>query len=251
MTGKISELEVALFQRFVAWSGLLTDGVFEFPNPPDVLATEHGRKYSVEIRRFADRPKAHREGVRRDIVNDAKRLFERAGLGLADVSVLWGSAGDHLDRTKRSKITHALFDLVRLHATQNVGDVEVGPEIIWAMDGSPLQPVLHSVHVRRYLNQKRGHWTVPEAGFVPRIEAEDIQKIIDHKAAKISTYQAYVDEAWLLIPIGWGGPSSFGELQAGLLDHAYSAPFDRVFLMPWGKVHHLLLNTVDSPIIQN
>lgn len=240
MSGEVTYREKALIERLAQYLGVLENSSFEYPNPPDAIMDRLGRRYSIELREFMDRPKAHSEGVRSDIVREANRLYVNAGLALVDVQVLWGaSINSATPKQIRSQISRDLFELVRSNAPAKEGSIHIDQDIVHEMKASSLQTTLHSVRIDRYDGQKRGHWISAEAGFVPFVEVDEIQNIIDGKVAKLSGYQTNVDEVWLLIPIGWGGPASFGQIQEGVLTHTYSAPFDKVFLMPWGKAHSL------------
>ena len=168
-----------------------------------------------------------RESVRHKITSLAKSIYDRKGHPSVFVSV-------HFDlnfHCRKSDIQHIAERLVELAELSLSGLTEEKKEKIWRKYEIQLNGVL-LLSVRKWRMEK-SHWNAPLASFVPTVNPQQIQDILDEKNTRCADYRTKCDEVWLIIVMDRFSASSFSIIPEGIADRHYTYEFDSAFLFSY------------------
>lgn len=85
------------------------------------------------------------------------------------------------------------------------------------------------IHVLGVPSFDFARWAVVRAGWVSPLKESDLQKRINEKAKKISSYQAAVQKMWLLVIADATKPSSQIKAKPDFTVDSIASPFQRTF----------------------
>lgn len=86
------------------------------------------------------------------------------------------------------------------------------------------------LHINAHSLGKETKWFCSSAGWIPEVTPEDIQKKINHKETKLSSYKSRCSEIWLLLVIDDLRIPSSVDSSREASTYQYSTRFDRVFI---------------------
>jgi hypothetical protein len=179
--------------------------------------TNYFRQMSSE----AQHPLQARERVRRRIIDRAKAIYDSSAFSPVSVWV-------HFDFNFHCRTSEVEVFAERLVQLAQSSQLPQAHEKHWMRDEIKLNGV-HSLDVRRSTMPK-SYWSAPLVSFVPRMNVQQIQLILDKKTALCEAYRKKCDEALLVIVMDRFRASSFSQLPEGTEDHAFSHGFDFAFL---------------------
>ncbi len=76
----------------------------------------------------------------------------------------------------------------------------------------------------------KSYWNAPLASFVPTVNPQQIQDILNEKNSRCADYRKKCDEVWLLIVVDRFKASSFSMIPEGITEHDYTHEFDAAYL---------------------
>ncbi len=156
----------------------------------------------------------------------ASSRYESRGLPPVWVNVLW-SLRD-LDTSRVPELANALADLVEVHLPEEDGEVAIKPpHPAWLS----LPPEVSFLSIRRKKILSRNLWAPARGASVPTLKPLDLQKRIEEKDGKITSYRQKCSQVWLLIVANGFEPSTFGELAPEIEEFSFETNFDRVFFL--------------------
>jgi hypothetical protein len=176
-------------------------GIFEQPDPPDILFRAQG--IAIEITEYirgqgnkGGSPERRIESLREEIVAAAQSKFEKKSAENLHVTVFWvGNA--KLNKRDKGKISDQIVEIV----SESVRASEAA-YLIWRPGFRFAADRLRAnyfvdVGIRR-LNKSRCPWSCDDGGAIGDY-GHLLQKTIDIKDPKIPTYAHTCREVWLLI----------------------------------------------------
>lgn len=166
-------------------------------------------------------PLQQRESVRQKIMSLAKSIYDSKGLPSVFVSVHF-DLNFYCCKSEMQRVAERLVNL----AEQSLSGLP--QEKIWRVYEIEIGGVM-MVSVRSWKAEK-SHWNHPLASFVPTVNPQQIQSILDGKNARCADYRKKCDEIWLIIIIDRLKPSSFSMVPDAVTEHRYTHGFDSAFL---------------------
>ncbi len=195
---------------------------------PDFLVKTLNEIIGIEITGFyreasssARPPLQQRENVRRKIIALAKSIYDDKGLPPVFVSVHF-DLNFHCRKSDIQSIASRLVELAEQSSSNLVG------EKIWRIFEIQLNGVL-LLSVKR-VKLAKSYWNAPLASFVPTVNPQQIQDILDEKNARCDGYRSKCAKIWLIIIMDRFEASSFSMIQETTLNHQYRHSFDAAFL---------------------
>jgi hypothetical protein len=152
--------------------------------------------------------------------------YEGRGLPPVWVNVLWSLQG--LPTSRIPELANALADLVEVHLPEQDGEVTIKhPHPGWR--SLPREVSYLSIRRKRILSKNL--WVPTRGAFVPTLTPLDLQKRIEEKEDRVTSYRQKCSQVWLLIVANGFEPSTFGELAPEIEDFSFETNFDRVFFL--------------------
>jgi hypothetical protein len=203
---------------------------------PDFLVKTSCEIVGIEITGFyrqtsssTNPPLQQRQSVRHKIVALAKSNYDQSGLPSVFVGVHF-NLNFHCPKSEIQMISERLVNLAEKSLSNSV------EEKIWRRDDIQLKGIdLLSVKKVNYLT--KSHWSVPLASFVPTVDPQQIQDILDDKSVLWSEYRKKCDKIWLVIVMNRFDPASFSMISEAALENEYSYNFDSAFLFFYDYTH--------------
>jgi len=163
-----------------------------------------------------------RESVRKKIIAIAKEAYNSKELPSVFVGV-------HFDLKFYCQKTN-----IRPIAEKLVGIVEkslpdLDKERLWRRDEIQIGGV-DLLSVKKMRGIKRSHWSAPLASFVPTIDPQQIQSILDAKNTRCTNYRKKCNRIWLIIVMERFQASSHSVIPEGIEELGYCHTFDSAFL---------------------
>jgi hypothetical protein len=85
--------------------------------------------------------------------------------------------------------------------------------------------------IRRKRILSKNLWVPTRGAFVPTLTPLDLQKRIEEKEGKVTSYRQKCSQVWLLIVANGFEPSTFGELAPEVEEFPFETSFDRIFFL--------------------
>ena len=216
--------------RFLAASGLFPAQPVQGHEVPDFLIGERPCLVGVEVVQYfrptdsGNRPLQEQESLRSRLVAQAHELYAGGAGAPVRVSVHFSDYSLLSKQGLRPLAEH----IARLVHTCSLEPWE-GRELSWE-DGLADTPAIDSLMVYGLPDGFDSEWVAPGFGWVPVLQSDEIQSIIDTKALRLSTYPTDVSLTCLLIVLDGFAVSSMVQVPAETAAHVFPAPFDRLFL---------------------
>ncbi|MDB5159665.1 MAG: hypothetical protein JWR50_4372 [Mucilaginibacter sp.] len=194
---------------------------------PDFLVDDGKKKVGIEVTGFyresgsESSPLQKRKKIRQKVIDRAQILFNSKGLASRWVTVHFGL----YFHCKKSEVEHIAKKLADLAASPFPTEVD---QMIWNNDETTLKDI--DCLVVRNVEMPESHWSAPMGTFVPNIEPQQIQQILDIKSKLCEKYRKSCDELWLIIVMDRFEASSFASITQESRLHYYSHLFDSAYL---------------------
>ncbi len=198
---------------------------------PDFLIKSPAGIVGVEVTHFyrqmssdTQPPLQQRESVRHKIISLAKSIYDSKGFPSVFVSVHF-DLNFHCRKSDIQPIAERLVELAELSLS---GLTEEKKEKIWRIYEIQLNGVL-LLSVTKWKMEK-SYWNAPLASFVPTVNSQQIQDILDEKNTRCADYRKKCDEVWLIIVMNRFSASSYSMIPEGIAERDYAHEFDSAFL---------------------
>ncbi len=195
---------------------------------PDFLVKTEQGVVGIEITEFfrdmADAiqsPLQQREAVRRKIMEQANAFADKRGFLVAYVFV-------HFDlnfNCKASEISIIASKLVEVAE----GRFQIGQNDEYIRRHEIQIPGIAALSLKR-TRGSTSIWRAPLGSFVPTMNPQQIQDILDQKNCRCDEYGKKCDEIWLVIVMDRFRASSFALIPEGVANSVYAHRFDSAFL---------------------
>lgn len=233
--------ELLYLNQFRTASGLLPNVAPEPHEVPDFLIRTPSESVGLEITKYYiptppnARPRQEQESLRQQVLSRAKALHAASATGPVHVSAFFN---DHTP-IRRREISDLARRIVAVVLNYRLSPWE-RTEVQWE-DGLLELPELAALSIAGYPSTMKSEWVAPASNFPPNVKSDEIQAIIDGKAARIPRYPVEISLKWLLIVLDGFAISSTAWITPELVRHSFSYPFDRVFLFEafGSRVHEL------------
>jgi hypothetical protein len=195
---------------------------------PDFFVKAPNEIVGIEITGFYREPSSstqhplqQRESVRHKIITLAKSIYDNKGLPSVYVNVHF-DLNFHCRKSEVQPIAERLAEL----AEQSLSNPK--DEKIWRVYDIQLKGIL-LLFVKK-MKLAKSYWSAPLASFVPTVNPQQIQDILDEKNTRCEDYRKKCDKIWLIIVMDRFEASSFSMIQETTLKHQYTHGFDSAFL---------------------
>ena len=228
---KQQDHEATLFERF-RQRYEVPSGRVDHLDRPDFLVHSPSRVIGIELtdlyqQHGIGRTQQAQESERAGLLAEAKRQCIAAGVPSLNVAVFF-APHQPIRKSNRAAFAAQIASLVRARMPPtNEGSVYI--ENLWC--DSTVPNCVLSIRITRFPWLREHDWSAPEAGYVQTECIGLIQSRLDAKAVEYAHYRTKCDECWLLIVAGGWRPSSLFKPSRETLQHQYTTPFQRVFLM--------------------
>lgn len=195
---------------------------------PDFLIKSTGRIVGVEVTKYfrdmanaALTPLQQREAVRRKIMKEANSIADKRGYLQAYVFV-------HFDLNffcRSSKISATATELVQLAERR----FQNGEDDTFVRRHEIDIPGVAGLSIKR-IKSLKSYWEAPLASFVPTVNPQQLQDILNQKNSLCGEYKKKCDEIWLLIVMDRFDAASYSLIPAEISHYAYAHDFDSAFL---------------------
>ncbi len=228
------QTEVNHLLRFRQNLPAFPDGMICGGEAPDFLVnTRHGY-VGVEHKqsfRESDNPDGSRmragENKEDKVLRLASSRYEASGLPPVWVNVLW-SLQNRPTASRVHELANDLAVLVEACLSEQGGEVAIKHRHpAW---GS-LPPEVSYLSIRSNEIFSTNLWVSTRGAFIPTLTPFDLQKRIEEKEGKITSYRQKCSQVWLLIVANGFESSTFGELAPEIQEFSFETSFDRVFFL--------------------
>jgi hypothetical protein len=209
---------------------------------PDFLTKVDQKDFGIEVRSLRDGlvsgadTLAATEGVQEAVVSKAEGMYHRRGLPAALVYVVWKPSGSR--RRDKNAIAEALVEAVRVAVATPIPDSGFAA---CRLDATGFQGTdVAAVHIYRSNVTKCASWFSMRGGWAVPLSPEAIQKALDDKEAKLTSYRRKADVVWLALTV-LGTASSKFLVSEATVQTRYRSSFDRIFIVDLSReqVHEL------------
>lgn len=236
--------ELFYLDRFRTASGLLPNGEAEPHEVPDFLIRRPSEILGLEITKYYiptapnTRPRQEQESLRRQVLSKASAMHAPSATGPIRVSAYF-NGNVPIRKTQISDLARKIVSVVLNYRVSTWERVEVQWE-----NGLSTLPELAALSISGYPSDMKSEWVGPDANYLPNMTPEEIQKIVDGKAARIPRYPTGLDSNWLLIIMDGFAMSSTARITPELITHRFQGKFDRLFLFEafGSRVHELSIS---------
>jgi hypothetical protein len=223
MSPKKADTELYDFEAFQRLCPEIARLSFDRPDPPDFLlendvGIEHRRLF-INEQHGLQISESHKVQIIRAA---SAAYFGEDNIALDAVFVF--KVGNDYTKINRLELGKSIAEFIRKKSRRAKGKrVRIAIE-----DG--LHDSLASIHILEVPDPSYAHWRSANAGWVRQGIRTHIQNAINAKAKKHSSYVTKCRECWLLLTCGHE-PSSFMRPTEGDLQHVYTGPFSRLYLL--------------------
>jgi hypothetical protein len=245
-------IEVRHLRRFQQNFLGFPDGMICMGEAPDFLVNTRHRYLGIEHTQFvreSDNPTGSRMRARESTEDKVLRLasiaHESRGLPPVWINVLWSLHG--LPASSRvPELASVLADLVEVYLPNQDGEVSIRhPHPAWRS----LPQEVSSLSIRRKEIFTKNLWVSTRASFIPTLTPLDLQKRIQEKEDKVSSYREKCSQVWLLIVANGLEPSTFCKLAPEIEGFRFETDFDRVFFLHYADELVVELSTRGSCVV--
>ncbi len=202
-------------------------GIDELETPDFILKCPN-KKISVEHTKFLDSKQRKIEEFRKEVIDDAKRKFEKCHSENLNVYFHYTRKEMNIKHQPKSYFVDLLFNIVH-----DIYIMNKDREFYVSTKKSHIEnQYFDRISVSNDTHSNSWQWI--GGHLVEFAEIGELQKIIDKKAKLISDYQDSVDEKWLLIEAGKGYKSSSYRFNQIVKDNIIKNGFDKIFLFDSG-----------------
>jgi hypothetical protein len=194
---------------------------------PDFLVLYHGNRIGLEHTelhwgRRSGPPRAELESLQTRIREEASKLWDSSPRPALHV---WATLrpGKRVRKGDVKPLASALVAIADDHLPPPGRQLRVRRSPDWP-------EALNSLHIVRLASGKQSHWQILSSGFIPTLEQEYLQDVINAKNQKLTSYAENVSQQWLLISIEVGKLSMTFELPDATTTATYKTSFSRVFI---------------------
>ena len=200
---------------------------------PDFILGATPRRLGIEMtdiywpQRLGTRPRQEQESLRRRVAKLAEQLYQRLDLPPVYVSVHFARQIGLDKRTVRPLAEH----IVELTVSNTPP-----PAQSFAVDSGRqiracLPTQVRAMRVHRFDWMRRPSFSVPDGDSVPRLTIAEVQRHIERKNRRYSTYRRKCDAVWLVLSVNGPRLSTAFEVDDDVPAARYDTTFDRVFLL--------------------
>ena len=229
------ESELFYLEKFKENFPEFPEGIVCLNEKPDFLIKTNSNFLGIEITgHYRERspntksPLQQKLNTRRKIIDLAKSIYDGKKLPPLFLHV-------HFNLNyycSESKI-QSVADMIAQLAEQSIS--LPSSEIAWKADEIPSRGIdLITVKKR---NTGINYWSAPFGSFVPPINPQQIQDILNDKSARQMEYRKRCDLTWLVIVMNRFDPASFSLIPETTLEHLYTHSFDSAFLFFYDYAH--------------
>ncbi len=174
------------------------------------------------------RPRQEQESLRRRVAKLAEQLYQKR-LDLPPVYVSVHFARQiGLDKRTVRPLAERIVELTvsntpppgHSFAAENGGQ-----------NRASLPTQVRAIRVNRFDWMRRPRFSVPDGDSVPRLTIAEVQRHIERKNRRYSTYRRKCDAVWLVLSVNGPRLSTAFEVDDDVPAAGYDTPFDRVFLL--------------------
>jgi hypothetical protein len=133
-----------------------------------------------------------------------------------------------LPTSRVPELAIALADLVEVYLPEQDGEVAI-KHTHPAWRSLPWEVSYLSICRKKILSKNL--WVPTRGAFVPTLTPLDLQKRIEEKEGKVTSYRQKCSQVWLLIVANGFEPSTFGELAPEVEEFPFETSFDRIFFL--------------------
>ena len=228
--------ERAYLQRFRQNFAGFPEGEVVPSEHPDFLIKTQSRWVGIELTEYyvqepdeAQRsPMQAQEGTEDKVLRTASEQYQSEGLPPVAVYVNW-NPHRAFSRRRTQELAAILVDLVQDHLPESGHEVSIRYRRHRAWRSLPQE--VASLSVDRRIDFLKNSWTSVRGAFVPTLTPPRLQKKMQNKEAKVSSYRQQCREVWLLIVARGFEPSTNVDLGSEVEAHEFETTFHRVFFL--------------------
>ena len=173
------------------------------------------------------KPQQALEAMRHRVVAKAKELYIASNLPPVNVSIFMNDGYD-IKKEQVVPLAETIHKLIANHLPEQNTSEEI--EYDWKNPGSFPDPLI-KISVHRLAVITKTFFGAPAATWVSTLSDADIERAVDPKERRYSTYRAKCDEAWLVINADIGSMSTWFEFESSALSKPLQTRFERVFIL--------------------
>ena len=227
------EVEIAYFDRFRSAMPAFPAGVVEPTEEPDFLIRGPNSVLGIELTELhrespsGEPPAQASEAMRHRVVARAQEIYAATSNPPVHVTVFMNDR-IHIRKSEVEGLARAVTEI----AIRNLPGPNSSREEEYEWTNRAYFPeVLHQVSVHRFDSLTRNFFNVPGATWVVALAPQDIERALQLKEAKYSTYRQRCDSAWLVINADIGVMSTWFEFESEALVKPFRTSYDRVFIL--------------------
>jgi hypothetical protein len=220
------ELERAVLEKFRTALPDFPQGEPTDHEEPDFLIRELG----VELIDIIEQATRHAEEIHLEVLRLASQAYEARGLPPLWVLTQWR----HGINTDRRRAAEGLAALVATMVPNPVPDdwTSIAEDDWDNLRAYGLEETISGVTVMCSKRKAYNEWTATEGGFV-HTEPSDIQRLLDKKETRLTSYRRSCKEVWLLVHFLANRISGSAEITEDIRRAHYRSGFDRAFVFDY------------------
>jgi hypothetical protein len=230
---KKKEIENHYLDRLRAAMLNFPAGRIEPTEEPDFLVHVDNHVIGIELTELhretpgGVKPQQALEAMRHRVVAKAQELYIAAKLPPVNVSIFMNDGYD-IKKEQVLPLAEKIHKLVASQLPDKNSSREI--EYDWKTPGSFPAPLIQ-ISVLRLDVITKTFFSAPGATWVSTLTDADIERAVEPKEKKYSTYRMKCDEAWLLINADIRSMSTWFEFESSALSKPLRTQFQRVFVL--------------------
>lgn len=237
------DIECFYLERFQALLPSFPKGKIEHFEEPDFLVSRSDSILGVELTELHRKtpagasPQQAREAMRQRVIERAQEIYLAENHPAARVTVFMHE-GTHVGRLEVERLANQICDL----AVRNLPERNSSSEEFYEWTNRAYFPeIVNNIRVHRLDAITETHFNCPGATWVASLSRADIDRALEAKEPKYSTYRKSCNEAWLVINADVRSMSTWFQFDSAPLSETFKTSFDRVFVLRHfgGKLYEL------------
>lgn len=197
---------------------------------PDFMVSLNGECIGIEVTDFFNSSNLEytlraNEASSEHVIIKAKKIYETFNNTPLRVSVSF-YPGIELSKINRDKMAKALAGFVLSKPLMAGQTIDYKQQFL--KNELPLE--IAFVHILGLPSDFSSHWFVARVGWVPKLNAIQLQEAVDKKSMKIDRYKTAVKENWLVIVVDSFKPSRNCNIDDDFNSQSIVSPFSKTYL---------------------
>lgn len=215
--------------------------------PDFIITLSDGSKVGIELTTLhREVPKGgiapqSQEALKHRTIKRAQELYAAKGGPFLDVSVLFGNI--EFSKANVQPLAKTIVKIVE-SITPAIGEVQYAKPDYGSEKDFPKE--IHHVRAYNLQGAERSFFSSPGATWVPKLQKEDIERVLSAKDNRCKNYRSQANKIWLVISCNGGFMSTwFNEIEQ-VCENTFQSKFDRVLLLSHSENRIIELRKHDS-----